>query len=90
MKTAKPSLPLATVPTRVRLGCSGTAGGGGGGRGATAGAAAITGAGGRRDGVNSGRVRVAVSALSGIAQSGLAATVGASVGFAVTSGGGMA
>jgi hypothetical protein len=39
---------------------------------------------------NSGRVRVAVSALSGIAQSGLAAIVGASAGFAVTSGGGMA
>ena len=40
--------------------------------------------------MNNGRVRVAVRALSGIAQSGLAATVGVSAGFAVTSGGGMA
>ncbi len=91
MNTATPSFSPATVPTSVKFGCCGTAGGGGGGgRGAATGTLATTGAGGRRDGVNSGRVRVAVSALSGIAHSGLAATVGVSVGFAVTSGGGMA
>src|SRR5580700_5364496 len=90
MNTATPSFSPATVPTRVKFGCCGSAGGGGAGRGAATGTVATTGAGGRRDGVNSGRVRVAVSALSGIDQSGLAATVGASAGFAVTSGGGMA
>ena len=90
MNTARPSFSPATVPTNVKFGCCGTAGGVGGGRGAATGTLAATGAGGRRDGVNNGRMRVAVSALSGIAQSGLAATVGASVGFAVTSGGGMA
>ena len=91
MNTATPSFSPATVPTSVKFGCCGTAGGGGAdGRGAATGTLATTGAGGRRDGVNSGRVRVAVSALSGIAQSGLAATVGVSAGFAVTSGGGMA
>jgi hypothetical protein len=37
----------------------------------------ITGAGGRRDGENNGRSRVAVSALSGTAQSGLALPIGA-------------
>ena len=90
MNTAKPSLSPATVPTNVKFGCGGAAGGAAGGRGAATGALAMTGAGGRRDGVNSGRVRVAVSALSGTAQSGLALTVGDRVGFAVTSGGGMA
>jgi hypothetical protein len=90
MNTATPSFSPATVPTSVKFGCCGTAGVGGGGRGAATGTLATTGVGGRRDGVNSGRVRVAVSALSGIAHSGLAATVGVSVGFAVTSGGGMA
>src|SRR5580704_3399201 len=90
MNTATPSFSPATVPTSVKFGCCGTAGGGGAGRGAATGTLATAGVGGRRDGVNSGRVRVAVSALSGIAHSGLAATVGVSVGFAVTSGGGMA
>src|ERR1700722_17079288 len=57
MNTATPSLPLATVPTSVKFGCCGAAGGGGGGgRGAAAGGLAITCAGARRDGVNSGRV----------------------------------
>jgi hypothetical protein len=89
--TAMPSLSPATVPTNVKFGCCVTAGGGaGGGRGAATGTLATAGAGARRDGVNSGRVRVAVSALSGIAHSGLAATVGVSAGFAVTPGGGMA
>ena len=90
MNTATPSFSPATVPTRVKFGCCSTAGGGGGGLGAATGTLATTGAGARRDGVNSGRVRVAVSALNGIAHNGLAATVGVSAGFAVTSGGGMA
>src|SRR5579862_8088930 len=64
MNTATPSFSPATVPTKVKFGCCGTAGGGGGGRGAATGTLATTGAGGRRDGVNSGRVRVATSALS--------------------------
>src|SRR3984957_20481625 len=107
MKTATPSLSPATVPTRDRFGCSGTGGGGGGGagRGAGCGTLATTGAGGRRDGVNSGGLRVAASALNGIAQSGLALGAAAfcgsaagcgdapgvsGTGFAVISCGGMA
>ena len=87
MNTATASFWPATVPTRVKFGCCGSADGD---RGAATGTLATTGTGARRDGVNSGRVRVAVSALSGTAHSGLATTVGASAGFAVTSGGGMA
>src|SRR4029077_13447176 len=90
MNTATPSPSLATVPINVKFGCCGTAGGAGCGRGAAAGTLATAGAGGRRDGVDSGRVRVAASAFSGIAQSGLALTVGVAAGFAVTSGGGTA
>lgn len=65
-----PVLPL-TVPIRLRFGRSGADGGGGGGGGDATGALTTTGAGGRREEENKGRSRVAVSAPSGIDQSGL-------------------
>src|SRR5579862_3853643 len=73
MKTASAGASPSTVPTRIRSGCrAGGGGGGGGGTGLTATAAA----GGRRDGENSGRSRVAVKALSGMAQSGFEVVAG--------------
>ena len=68
------SLSPMIVPTRTSGGFSGTGGGGGGGGAIAftgAGAAATTGGGGRRDGLKSGRSRVAESLRIGIAQSGL-------------------
>jgi len=68
-----PSRP-AIVPRRRRPSCSSSATGGGGGGtlAITAGSAC---AGGRREGANSGRSRVAVSLLSGMVHSGLPGAV---------------
>ncbi len=70
--TAIPSVPRvmdasATVPTKIRSGCSC---GGGGTRTAVTGALRTAGAGGRRAGENSGRSRVAVKTLNGTPHSG--------------------
>src|ERR1700730_19471482 len=72
MKIPKLSASPTMVPTRTRLGFSGSAGGGGGGGAGTTATGATASCGGRREAENIGRSRVAVSADSGMAQSGLA------------------
>src|SRR5262245_6726289 len=70
MKTAIPSLLPTIAPTSVSCGVDGSLGAGGGGGGAAATGPATAGAGARRDGLNSGRSRVALNADSGIAHKG--------------------
>lgn len=90
MNTATLILSPAAVPISTKLGCSSGGGGGGGAGGAATVARTMTGAGGCREGVNNGRLTVAVRAVSGIAQSGLALSVEDVCGLAETSGGSVA